>query len=296
MRYKRFYLASGSILLIFALIAPFVEYYYDYEEIIHCAEECWVEFCMKNGNRNLYFYNRGELPLTFSPEDEVNNVQFFKRDRRYKLGYREIDFITPYSKGRKYVFKIPAYSFTCYGMKVFKEPTADVKWTFAGLDPWLIGTEQGNLSYEVDDCYNNTIGDLGDCFAINWSLAADQINWSDNATSQSGNYTWNFTQLNVSPVDAWLFNFTNNGTTNITVSIKLNNTNTSWQLYYYNGSTRFNLTSTSFIALLNLTTGTTKLVNFTLDIRNVSQTYVNWSLNKSTAEWGFNYTLNVTSY
>lgn len=142
-RYKRFYLwGSVSILGILILIAPFIKYYYGYEEEIYCGDTCWVEFCIKNGNKNLYFYNKEELPLTFYPEDKVSNVKFYKKDGRYRSGYREIDFITPYYKGRKYVFKIPAYSTTCYAMEIEKEWWADVKWTFGKLDPMLLSGVQ----------------------------------------------------------------------------------------------------------------------------------------------------------
>ena len=138
-KYKRFYIVGSlSILGILVLIAPFIQYYYGYEDKIYCEDKCFVRFCIKNGNKNLYFCNKGELPLTFYPEDKVSNVKFYKKDGRYKSGYREIDFITPYYKGRLYVFKIPAYSFTCYAMEIEKEWWADVKWSFGELDPMII--------------------------------------------------------------------------------------------------------------------------------------------------------------
>lgn len=187
-KYKRFYLVTGSILAILAMMTPFVDYYYDYEDEVYCGSDCWATFCIKNGFKNFYYYNEGELPLTFEPSPK--SVEFFKKDGRYKSGYRKIDFITPYSKGVKYVFKIPAYSYTCYGMKVKKSPTETIKWTFAGLDPYFIGT---NLTMEVNDCYDNV--SLGGCFDINWTKAWDQINWSDNTTLKSGNYSWNLLNL-----------------------------------------------------------------------------------------------------
>lgn len=145
-RYKRFYLwGSVSIVVILALISPYIEYYYGYEKETYCGGSCIVDFCLKNGNRNLYFYNKDELPLTFYPEDLVSNVKFFKKDGRYKSGYRPIDFISPYFKGRLYVFKIDAYKPSCYRMKIEKEWWADVEWTFGKLDPMLIsGKEVGD--------------------------------------------------------------------------------------------------------------------------------------------------------
>jgi len=144
-RYKRFYITGSlSMVGLFFLIAPFIQYYYNYSDVT-CGEECWTTFCMKNGNRNLYFYNNEELPLTFSPEDKVHSVEFYKKDGRFKKGdhpgYRPIDFVTPYSKGVKYVFKIPIYSYTCYGMEVHKDEFSTVKWSFGELDPLLIGSD-----------------------------------------------------------------------------------------------------------------------------------------------------------
>lgn len=93
---------------------------------------------------------------------------------------------------------------------------------------WLISTSQGNLTGDTNSCYNNS---LGDCFAINWSLAYNQINWSDNYTIHSGNYSWNFTEYDIKPIDNFIFNFTNNGTTNITIKIKLNTSSSKWNVF-----------------------------------------------------------------
>ena len=296
MGYKRFYLwGTVSLIGIFALIAPMITHYYSYEEQIVCGENCWVEFCMKNGNKDLYFYNKDSIPLTFEPEGKVKAVKFYQKDGRYKSGWRNINFIDPYFKGRKYVFKIPAYSARCYAMNISKEASDSLKWTFAGLDPWLIGIGQSgtNMSYEVDSCYNWT--SLGDCFEVNFSRAFDQINWSDNATIHDGNYSWNFSEKGINAGNPWLFNFSNNGTVNLTVAIKLDGLNTSmWQLFYVDNATTHNLTSTSWIFFLNVSNGTTELVNFSLDVYDLNQTYVNWSLQSSRGGWAFNYTLNST--
>ncbi len=138
-KYKRFYLwGSVSLVAIFTLIASFIDYYYGYEEVVYGLEKVQVKFCLKNGNKNLYFYNKDELPLTFYPEERVSNVEFFKKDGRYKSGYRPINFIDPYYKNRLYVFKISAYLTSCYMFEVEKDWWADVKWTFGELDPRII--------------------------------------------------------------------------------------------------------------------------------------------------------------
>jgi hypothetical protein len=139
--YKRFYLTAVSIISILALITPFIENYSEYSDVT-CGEECWTTFCLKNGAKNLYFYNKEGLPLTFSPEDKVHEVHFYQADKRVKgkhPGYREIDFIQPYSKDVKYVFKIPAYKKQCYGIEIKKNPEDTIKWTFGNLDPYFYG-------------------------------------------------------------------------------------------------------------------------------------------------------------
>lgn len=293
-RYKRFYITGAlSILGIFALIAPFIENYYDYEDVT-CGTECWTTFCMKNSNKNLYFYNKQELPLTFDPVQSVHSVEFFKKDRRFKTGYRPIDFITPYTKNRLYVFKIPAYSVTCYGIKITKDSAATVKWTFAGLDPTFFGVSANltfNLSALLDDPNN-----VSQNFAPNWSRVLDLVNFSDNFTQVIGNFSWNFTEFNIStatPVP-WVYNFTNTGNTNFTLSALLNKTSTVVDVFIGNDTFRVNLSTTTFKDIVNITVNETKLFNVTIDLINISQEYDNWTLVKNTAEWGFNITFNVT--
>jgi len=181
--YKRFYLTSGSILLIFALIAPFIQYYYNYDNETYCGEHCWVEFCLKNGNKNLYFYNKEGLQLTFEPEGKVSDVQFYKKDGRYKSGYRLIDFITPYSKGVKYVFKIDAYKTACYAMNVTKDQYANVKWNFMGLDPYLIGNNLTEIVKCKDVTYVTTKNVMGICYTYwNETVMTKCLDVKDNST------------------------------------------------------------------------------------------------------------------
>lgn len=65
-------------------------------------------------------------------------------------------------------------------------------------------------------------------------------------------------------------------------------------LYIYRN--RIPISNSSFTSLLNLEANTTRRINCTLDLINISQTYVNWSSTKSNADWSFNYTINVTKY
>ena len=233
MKYKRFYLTASSIsiLVILALVGGYIEYYDNYEDVIVCSEECWVTFCMKNGGHNLYFYNKEELPLTFSDDSVINGVEFFKKDGRFKTGYRPIDFITPYTKNRLYVFKIPAYSYTCYGMKIYKEASATVKWIFLGLDP-VLQAPDGNLTYIINPSLNDT--NLDQNFQPDWSTITGLVNFSNSTILNSGNFSWNFTQYNISTnVTDWVYNFTNNeSNNNFTVWAKLNQSFDNLQVWF----------------------------------------------------------------
>ncbi len=158
---------------------------------------------------------------------------------------------------------------------------------------YLIVADQGNLSYEVDDCFDN--GSLGGCFAINWSEGIGQVNWSDNVTIHSGDFSWNFTEENIQPVGIWLFNFSNNGTTNFTVSIILNGTVPSlWQVFKDNHTV--NLSNSAWSVLCNVTSNTSELVNLTFDLYNISEQYINWTEQNNSFSWGFNFSVNVTKY
>ncbi len=146
-----------------------------------------------------------------------------------------------------------------------------------------------SFNFTFDSCYDNV--SLGGCFAINWAIPYNQINWSDNGTvERGGNFSWNFTETGIQPLNKWLFNVTyHNLTKNGTLRIKLNQTSRNWTLRY----NQTNLSSTEYVSFLNITNGTSVLINFTLDILNFNQSYINWGLVYSNADWSFNYTLNM---
>ena len=56
-----------------------------------------------------------------------------------------------------------------------------------------------------------------------------------------------------------------------------------------------NLSNTNFVEFLNISPSTSVLVNFTFDLFNFSQTYMNWTLNRSSPKWDFNYTIDSES-
>ncbi len=169
-----------------------------------------------------------------------------------------------------------------------RDGSGNLNWT-----TWEIEIEEipVNFTYNVNDCYNAS--SLGDCFAVNWSKAFGQINWSKNETLLGGNHTWNFTDLDIPPIPPWLFNLTNLGPADVTVNITLNFTDTSrWQLFYRGNNLT---TDTTFKGFINVSGFSTVRVNLSLNVYNLTQQYVNWTLNRSTADWGFNFTLNATT-
>lgn len=188
------------------------------------------------------------------------------------------------------VLAIPFFKIREYDV----EPVPDMVLKMDGFtSAYLIVANHGNLSYEVDDCYRN--GSLGNCFRINWSRATAQINFSDNLTIHSGNFSWNFSETNIAPVGSYLFNFTNNGTLNFTVYIILNSTTPGyWQLFKDNHTV--NISSSAWSALVNVTSNNSVLLNFTFDLYNVSSKYSNFTLVDRSPNWGVNFTINVTKY
>lgn len=182
----------------------------------------------------------------------------------------------------------------------YKKPEQTVKWgvQMFGIDPLWMSTVDGNLSYELNHNLNQTRS-ISQQFQPNWTNA--YVNWSNNI-SLAGNFSWNFTEGNIStyPVVDFTYNFTNNGTTNITVRMKLNQSCVRCQLWCWNTTNNasyrlWNITPV-WSSLFNLTTNTTKKVNCTLDLLNISQAYINWTLNSTTAVWDFNVSVNITTY
>jgi len=117
------------------------------------------------------------------------------------------------------------------------------------------------------------------------------LNWSDiiNSTiAKSGNYTWNFSEddielFNLSATN-FLFNLTNNILFNTTAALKQNSSE-QWYDWICGG---VNITS-SYANVVNITVNTSELINCTLDLRNISQTYENWTLILNNATWNISY-------
>ena len=127
-------------------------------------------------------------------------------------------------------------------------------------------------------------------YPVNFSL----INWStiiNSTNALSGNYTWNFTQTNITPYNFtdYLFAVENTGYNNITVFLQQNQTE-EWYNWRCND---LNIT-TSNSTLFNLSRGQTDYVNCSLDLFNISQTYVNWTKTVDRASFNFDYIFGFT--
>ena len=121
----------------------------------------------------------------------------------------------------------------------------------------------------------------GISYNVNWSKQI--INWS-NATVVAGNFTWNFTDTNLSiyPVMPCLYTIQNNRVNNVTISLNINRI-ADYFNWTYNG-TGINTTSK---AIFNLSNGTSININLTLNLINISNTYRNWNLTINRANWTF---------
>ena len=289
MAYKKVYLGVLGLLGLFAMIFPFIESYSDYSDIT-CGKECWTTFCMKNGVKTLYFYNKESVPLSFG-NDAVHNVEFYEKKGS---AYKRIDFVSSYKKGVSYVFKIAPAVKTCYGIKVFKDAETTVKWTFAGLDPIFYGV-RANLSYVVNPVLN---GNISQNWMPNWSKAWALINWT-NPRVINGTFSWQFSQKNVSkyPANAsYVYNLTNIGLTNITVYAKFVGANDKLDVWFLNASQfkKWNLTNSSWTTLFNLTSGQKKKVNMTIDLFKLNQTYSLWNLTSDKSNFSFGISFNAS--
>ncbi len=122
-------------------------------------------------------------------------------------------------------------------------------------------------------------------YPVNYSI----LNWSaiiNSTVILSGNYTWNFTELNISHFNLtdYLFIVTNTGYYN--VSVYLNKSEDKpWYDWICNS---LNIT-VNRVNLFNLTRGQKGFINCTLDLFNISQTYVNWTKTIDNASFNFSH-------
>ncbi len=123
---------------------------------------------------------------------------------------------------------------------------------------------------------------------LQYSVNYSRINWTDIFTPSvflSGNYTWNMTEFNITPhnVTSGLFNITNNCLETKAVLVA-QHTTLPW--YTWNFANGTNIT-TSLQNIVNITVNSSRAINFTLSVLNISLTHVNWTAQNGTSNRSF---------
>ncbi len=128
-------------------------------------------------------------------------------------------------------------------------------------------------------------------YPVNWS----KLNLTAVINHTTGNFTWNLTEYNVSAYNLteWVFNLTNTGDLPINVTLKQNQTKNWYEWWCNNNTIAINITD-SPKTLFILTGGQTRFINCTLNVINISETKVNWSVTVDRAIWDFDYIFNKT--
>lgn len=166
-------------------------------------------------------------------------------------------------------------------------PTGDYTWACTGTNNSSSVLWSANRSILINTTgVNHTFQNLTSLgFDVNYSL----LNWSAiiNSTNVlSGNFSWNFTELNVTPHNFtdYLWVVENTGYNNATVYL-----NKSEDLHWYELTcNEFNITTTK-VNVFNLTRYAIDYINCTLSLYNVSQAYSNWTLDRDNASFNFTY-------
>lgn len=136
--------AGTTILTLMALLGWFVNsdnFDVEYSGDIYCAEDCTSYFNITSKYYNYYLYNKEGVKLGFIPE--IDEYYICKPDKRCKhcggcpAGYREIDFVSPYTSRYKYVYKFPKgvkQEFMIIGKK---ELNQTVKWSLDAVNEYI---------------------------------------------------------------------------------------------------------------------------------------------------------------
>ena len=130
-------------------------------------------------------------------------------------------------------------------------------------------------------------------YPINWT----KLNITSFINHTSGNFTWNYTEYNISPYNlsltSFLFNVSNNGSLSIDVFLKQNQTK-EWYNWWCNiNGIAIDIIDT-YKFLFSLPSNSDKQINCSLDVINISETLVNWSVTVNRAVWDFDWTFNST--
>lgn len=145
----------------------------------------------------------------------------------------------------------------------------------------------------------NSTGALNQTFHPNisqleWPVNYSLINYTElytNASLHHGNYTWNFTEYNISPYNLTTYTFRLQNTlpdTDLDVKLQQNQTKP-WYEWYCVG---INITD-SPITIITVPANSSQNINCSLNVINISQSYVNWSIVINKAVWDFEFNFSI---
>ncbi len=156
----------------------------------------------------------------------------------------------------------------------------------------LCGNDTHNVTITVNvSNFSLHVGVVQDVFDVNFSV----IDWAAliNPNINTGNYTWNLTQTNVSTFNATEFVFRTQNLVggNINIFLSLNRSEE-----WYDWKCSETNISTSPTLLFSLVGFEVRDVNCSIDLKNASQEYSAWSVITDRADWDFEHTFtgNVT--
>ena len=124
-------------------------------------------------------------------------------------------------------------------------------------------------------------------YAPNWTAAYSDLNFTSEPM-MSGNFSWNYTEYNITGVGqgGCLLNVTNTDTRtahNLQAKIDV-------EKAWYDWKCNDISINTTFQTVTSVPASSSVCLNCTLDLININQTYVEWNLTENYAYWNFTYT------
>ncbi len=135
------YIGTGTLITFIALLGWFINsdnFDVEVSGDIFCLEECRSYFNITSKYYTYYLYNKEGVKLDFVPE--IKEYHICKPDKRCKScggcpeGYREIDFVSPYTKRYKYVYKFYKGKKEEFMIIGKKDLTQTVKWSLDAIN------------------------------------------------------------------------------------------------------------------------------------------------------------------
>lgn len=152
-----------------------------------------------------------------------------------------------------------------------------------------VNDSEGNAA-ESDMVNFSIVPPLNVTLNTNLTGLAYNVTWNKTAINFSsprfwaGNISWNFTDLNlnVSPVLPYVYNITNRRMFNVTINLNIDRDEV-----YFNWTYNGTVITTTSVGIFNLTPNESKVINFSLDLHNISIVQTNWTIDINRANWTF---------